>query len=328
MKDYRKPEHRAEYFNALYRLNLEYRIMPGLVYLYMPALKAHYGWDTEQALWFAFLNGNTQNPLTSLRLMKQLPEPNAPEALLDKFDDWFNSEWPRLQFDTDRRYQKKETPASIANYIRLVSKYGSQEKMLTEQPFLSLWRRVISNYHAFGRLGAWSYLEYVKIMLGPKGIDADTLFFADQSGSRSHRNGMLFLINQDHLVHDKRMKNNFTGQYADFKGLCAGLQKEAERYLSSSFEHPDKGMLTFESNLCTFKNSFFGRRYPGVYVRMARDRLTWYKENVGEDENFRVLRDIFFTLPEWLTNPDPRSINEIAAQFPTTGVPVNADHFM
>jgi hypothetical protein len=94
------------------------------------------------------------------------------------------------------------------------------------------------------------------------------------------------------------------------------------------FDHPDAGLLTFESNLCTFKNSFFGRRYPGVYVRMARDRLDWYQSNVGLDDNYKVVRDIFYTLPDWLTRKDERSIHDIARQFPETGVPVNAEYFV
>ena len=50
-KDYRLPENRKEYFNKLYALNLNHGIMPGLVYLYLPALAEKYGWDHEQKLW-------------------------------------------------------------------------------------------------------------------------------------------------------------------------------------------------------------------------------------------------------------------------------------
>ena len=62
--DYRITENRRKYFDALYKMNLTYGVMPGLVYLYMPELARRYGWDAEQRLWFAFLNGLTQNPIT------------------------------------------------------------------------------------------------------------------------------------------------------------------------------------------------------------------------------------------------------------------------
>ena len=74
MIDYRLPEKREEYFFALYKMNLEHGVMPGLVYLYMPALAKANGWDAEQKLWFAFLNGLTQNPITSLRIFKRLSD--------------------------------------------------------------------------------------------------------------------------------------------------------------------------------------------------------------------------------------------------------------
>ena len=57
MKDYRLPENRHEYFTALYKMNLERGVMPGLVYLYLPELARRYSWNAEQKLWFAFLNG-------------------------------------------------------------------------------------------------------------------------------------------------------------------------------------------------------------------------------------------------------------------------------
>ena len=48
--DYRLRENRTKYFDALYTLNLNYGVMPGLVYLYMPELAKRYNWDTEQRL--------------------------------------------------------------------------------------------------------------------------------------------------------------------------------------------------------------------------------------------------------------------------------------
>ena len=109
MIDYRFSENRVEYFNLLYKLNLQHKVMPGLVYLYMPELAARHNWDAEQKLWFAFLNGLTQNPITSLNLFTRLPIVPPTAAKLTFFTDWFNENWDVLQFDTDRKYQKKDT---------------------------------------------------------------------------------------------------------------------------------------------------------------------------------------------------------------------------
>ena len=237
MKDYRSPEHRREYFTALYRMNLEHGIMPGLVYLYMPALAEHYGWDDEQRLWFAFLNGCTQNPITSLRLFERLPAVPPAGAALTGFTDWFNSEWDTLQFDTDRRYQKKDTVEAIKSYAALVSNYGPQRVMLTNHNYANLWQFVREGYHSFGRLASFSYLEYV--YLNGFGADCDDLLFEDKSGSRSHRNGMLFLIGKDELVWDKRLANGQDGSYHNFKPMCEWLDVQSNAFLHEfAHQHP------------------------------------------------------------------------------------------
>ena len=59
--------------------------MPGLIYLYFPALKHHFNWDSEQALWFSFINGMTQNPLTSLRIYENLKD-FRDEKDIEKFE--------------------------------------------------------------------------------------------------------------------------------------------------------------------------------------------------------------------------------------------------
>ena len=71
--DYRLKENRQLYNDKLYLLNLKYGIMPGLVYFYMPRLASLKRWHMEDKLWFAFINGMTQNPLTSMRIYREFP---------------------------------------------------------------------------------------------------------------------------------------------------------------------------------------------------------------------------------------------------------------
>lgn len=334
--DYRAPEHRREYFSALYRMNLVHGVMPGLVYLYMPELARRLSWTDEERLWFAFLNGLTQNPITSLRLKERLPVvPPAGAALLG-FEGWFNDEWETLQFDTDRRYQKKLTPEAIRAYARLVHAYdGSQVAMLTGRTYQQLWSLVRDNYVSFGRLSTFSYLEYVH--LNGFGADCDDLLFQDKSGSRSHRNGMLLLEGKDALVWDKRLDNGQTGDYENFKPMCAWLAREADTYLDA-FQRvnrgvPNVGRFTLESNLCTFKNHFFGRRYPGVYADMAWSRIEWADER-GLQPITALFKEIRAAkLPDWLrVECEDRGravpLNRRGALFPETGIPFRGEHFL
>lgn len=329
MKDYRLPENRREYFTALYRMNLEHGVMPGLVYLYMPELAKRFGLDDEQKLWFAFLNGMTQNPITSLRIFQQLPECPPAVAQLTSFSEWFNDEWDTLQFDTDRRYQKKDTVEAIKAYAKAVDHFGSQADMLREgTAYSDLWARVTGMYKSFGRLSAFSYLEYVKIM--GFGSDCDRMFFDDKSGSKSHRNGMLFLLGMDHLVWDKRQPNSNDGNYDNFKGMCSWLERQADEYLNTC-GIPGANRFTMESNLCTTKNHYFSRRYPGVYADMAWDRIVWAEER--SQHNFtKVFRDIREdNLPDWLREECEAKVTpraKKAAQFAETGFPFRGEYFL
>jgi len=328
--DYRLRENRTKYFDALYTLNLNYGVMPGLVYLYMPELAKRYNWDTEQRLWYAFLNGMTQNPITSLRLLEQLPEVPPAGAALTRFTNWFDENWETLQYDTDRRYQKKDTVEAIKSYASLLDGFKSQEEMLTGN-YQTLWKRVRDGYDSFGRLSAFSYLEYV--YLNGFGADCDDLLFEDKSGSKSHRNGMMFLYGADQYVWDKRMKNDFTGDYPDFSKICDWLNTAAssylDRYSQLNPEVSNVGNFTFESNLCTFKNHFFGRRYPGVYADMAWSRIEWAEEKGLDVEEFKDMRSEL--LPTWLRaecSNDKVDINKHAAIFANTGTPFRGEHFL
>jgi len=332
MIDYRLPLNRREYFDKLYGLNLTHGIMPGLVYLYMPELTRRYGWDAEQRLWFAFLNGLTQNPITSLRLFTRLPSVPPAGAALTGFEKWFNDEWDTLQFDTDRRYQKKETVQAVKTYAQLVAEHGSQVNMLTGS-YEELWDRVRNHYFSFGRLSSFSYLEYV--FLNGYGADCDDLLFSDKSGSRSHRNGMLFLIGRDDLVFDKRAENGFNGEYEKFYEMCHWLHLKAENILiefaEQNHDTPYVSYFTLESNLCTFKNHFFGRRYPGVYADMAQERIEWADAR-GQHTFTEVFKDIRAEgLPDWLRaecETERLSLREKAGIFPRTGQPYRAEYFI
>jgi hypothetical protein len=76
--DFRHPTFRREVFLRFYQFHLRHRSHPGGVYLLMPYLQEHEGWGPEESLWFAFLNGNTQNPVTSWLMHRQFPLPWTP----------------------------------------------------------------------------------------------------------------------------------------------------------------------------------------------------------------------------------------------------------
>ena len=72
--DFRLPEYRREVFLRFYEFHLKYRSHPGAVYYLMPYLAERGEWTPEQRLWFAFLNGNTQNPVSSYIIFQRFPD--------------------------------------------------------------------------------------------------------------------------------------------------------------------------------------------------------------------------------------------------------------
>lgn len=272
--DYRLRENRRAAFHDFYEFHLRYRAHPGCVYYVMPWLREHFAWTDEETLWFAFLNGNTQNPITSLLLHQRAPTPASAPAMLD----WYQANYGRLAFDTDRRYHKKALAAAVGGYTGLVRHNGTQARLwagAAGDGWPSLWATATS-IPTFGRLSAWSYLEYLRIAGIP--VECDTLMLDDIPGSRSHRNGLAIVNGLDR--YDWHASNPaFPGAYpADvietLKIEGAVLITEARIRAAGQPWEGDVSYLSLESTLCTYKGWHrMNRRYPNVYNDMLYYRI-------------------------------------------------------
>jgi len=284
--DFRRVEYREEVFLRFYQFHLQYKSHPGAVYYVMPYLAAEEGWGTEEKLWFAYLNGNTQNPVTSYIIFKNFPV--LADVDIDKMDGWFKNPavYGNLLWDTDRRYHKSTFIQNVAQYQQLTSgptgQAGYFHHLCGSSPyqydnFRIIWDMVKNGFRSFGRLSTFSYLEYLRIMGLP--LDCDQLFLDDMQGSRSHRNGLCKVTGRDDL--DWHGSNpSFTGDYTaeQLKGLeIAGerlLRDAKERAMGQTWLE-DVSYFTLESALCTYKSWHRkNRRYPNVYNDLLHDRIT------------------------------------------------------
>ena len=281
--DFREYEYRREVFHRFYEFHLKYKSHPGAVYYLMPYLAERLGWDMEAKLWFAYLNGNTQNPVTSYMLFLRFP--SLKDLNLDAMADWFHQDkvYLNLLWDTDRRYHKKSFLANIANYREKVAGRTQEEffgELCSKTPeanFKPVWDVVSKEFLSFGRLSTFSYLEYLRIM--GVNLDFDELFLSDMSGSKSHRNGLCKVLGRDDW--DWHTSNpDFDGRYSN-KALSY-LEDEAstilaeakERAVGSAWES-DVSYFTLESALCTYKSWHrVNRRYPNVYNDLLYNRIT------------------------------------------------------
>lgn len=325
--DFREPQYRREVFLRFYEFHLRHRTHPGCVYLLFPELLRDR--PREDWLWFALINGLTQNPVTTMVIFQHFTEVPREERTLQELDDWFNANWARLAFDTDRRYQKKDFPAAVRAYSKALEG-KSQEHFFrmslslpppgpkSEEAFDDLWKVVDKQFLSFGRLSTWSYLEYLFIC----GLDLEpsSMMLRDMSGSKSHRNGLAVVLGRDDL--DWRKDTVFQGKYRP--EMISWMEAEADSILaemrtrhvgqSSTEWYRHISRFTLESALCTYKGWHRpNRRYPNVYADMLYDRIR-RGERDWPSFDFTPFWEARKTLPEHLLlecNPDDPGLQRV-----------------
>jgi len=289
--DFRLPQFREEVFLKFYEFHLEFYSHPGCVYYLMPHLWIELEMNEEQKLWLAYLNGVTQNLCTSYIIFKNFP--NYDEVnLVSKLEKWHSVNWRKLDYDTDRRYQKGHLVKMVKNYIDVVgpsqADYFRYHTLYDgESNFVELWGEVMERFYMFGRLSTFSYLEYLKItgLL----INCNNLFLDDISGSQSHRNGLCKVLGRDdwdmHKSNPMSHSKLHTPELINYLKVYADklLQKAKSRFHFRTFLN-EVNYFTLESTLCTYKSWFRpNRRYPNVYNDMFVDRIRNAEKNWGKE---------------------------------------------
>lgn len=290
--DFRRPELRREVFLRFYEWSVKYRSFPGGVHYVLPAIASALELDTEGRYWLAWLNANTQNPVTSLLLLQAAPRPRDRQAAIDLW----RSSYAHLDWDTDRRYQKARFEDALNGYAAAVDCSCSlpQHRYFREGggDWSGWWERA-SALPSMGRLSTWSYLEYLRILLGPSVVpDADTLLLEDIPGSRSHRNGLALVLGHDHLIVDKQLGRAGVTDLVYDRDVLEWLGSESFLLFDEARERCGAGAdrLSLESALCTYKGWHKpNRRYPGVYNDMLYNRIVTAENRWGR--RFGVLWD-------------------------------------
>jgi len=339
--DFRELKYRREVFLRFYEFHLKYKSHPGGVYFAMPWLAEHFNMDIESKLWMAFINGCSQNIVTTKLIMEQFPTLKGTK--IDELNTWWNNNHQKFKagsgWDSDRKYFKigrTGFPQCVESYKKAVGKRTQQEMFYKEMEFGNdkyerfelLWEFVRENFMSFGRLSTFSYLEYLRIV----GIDIDcnSLFLDDISGSKSHRNGLCRVLGRDDLdwYDVKGSPTEFFDGYSP--KVLAWLANEGERLLEDArarINHKDVSYFTLESTLCCYKSwSRPNRRYPNVYMDMMYNRIKYAEtqHDPKEVELFWKMRKQ--CLPEHLRqedNPsDPGLSKEKQNYYLRTGSPI------
>lgn len=298
--DFRFPTYRREVFLRFYEFHLRYNSHPGCVYFAFPYIAAHHAMSMEEKLWFAFINGCSQNVVSTWIIYNRFP--SVKDLSIDQLNDWWNANHQHFKagsgWDSDRKYfkiGKTGFPQCVEVYQKHVKRYGSQEALFAHmmpsadpyKNFNTTWDYVRNNFLSFGRLSTFSYLEYLRIQGLP--LDCDSLFLDDMSGSKSHRNGLCKVLGRDDLDWHDTINPEFDGNYT--KEMIDWLREEGNNLLDEARErikHKDVTHFTLESTLCCYKSWHRpNRRYPNVYVDMFHDRIK-YAESEWPNKSFNM----------------------------------------
>ena len=274
MTDWRLPENRREIFQRFYTCHLRWKAHPGLVYSWLPAIAERYELTTAERAWLVWLNGNTQNPVTSLLLLEAS---DCSARNWRKAVDFWNEHFTKLEWDTDRRHQKGKFGEATAKWIDGPGEAPALGwRFAAERGWDETWSFAVGQPY-MGRLSAWSMTEYARIMF-PEVPDAATLLLRD-SASKSHRNGLSIIAGWGDAYRDWD-RLDLDVYLPELEELGSSLLEEAR---VRNPGNPDVSYLTMESTLCTYKSWHKpNRRYPNVYSDMHHDRIMKAEGRFGD----------------------------------------------
>jgi hypothetical protein len=319
--DFRKPEYRREVFLRFYEFHLKYKSHPGGIYFAFPYLSKKFNLDIEQNLWIAYINGCTQNIVSTWLIFQQFP--TVKNLDIDKLDQWWNKEYIKYKvgsgWDLDRRYfkiGKTGFPNCVKSYKKCIDQYGSQLEFYNSlttsndkfKNYEKCWEYIRKNFLSFGRLSAFSYLEYLRIQ--GINVDCNNLYFEDISGSRSHRNGVCKILGRDDLDWWKK-KIHYDKETIEW------IKLEAEKIFNEAkarIKHEDVSYFTFESTLCNYKSWHRPkRRYPNVYMDMMYNRIKYAESQHGNkfDIFWQMRKDCLPKELRYEDNPKDAGVTEM-----------------
>jgi hypothetical protein len=264
--DYRQPQNNREAFIRWYAWSLKYDDCDPAVWA-TNYLNKRYEHNDEQRLWLAWLYGNTYQLPTAWVLMNEFPDYEL--ATVDRITQWNTTNYKRLRYQTDTKWNKGHLPAMFASYQQFIGNQTQRERMEgfygdnEEANFNNLWTSVKTGLHKFGRYSTWFYLQHLKHTAGIR-ISPTSLMLDDYDGSRSHRNGLLCALGR----HDDMDRKLTAGEYQTLEHEAKSILTETNQRFPDLEKQID--FFTMETCLCSFKKIF--RAHHGRYLGYYLDR--------------------------------------------------------
>lgn len=223
-------------------------------------------YNNEQRLWLTWIYGTTYYWPTAYVIWNEFPDMEL--VGIDRLTDWNNSNYSRLRYQTDTKWNKGHLAEQFISYKEFVGD-RSQREALTHnfvgdpiKDFYSLWETV-NSWHKFGRYTSWFYIQTLKQCCNIP-VDVDSLWLHDYSGSRSHRNGLCYAVGKEEWIDQKLDKSQI--DFLESKG------RELRERTIEKYPHVAHlaDFFAMETALCSFKKLF--RRKSGRYLSYYLDR--------------------------------------------------------
>jgi len=275
--DYRLKQNRREAFIRWYAWSLKYDDCDPAVWA-TNYLHNRYNHNDEERIWFAWLYGNTYQLPTAWVLKNEFPDFEL--ATVDRITQWNTTNYKRLRYQTDTKWNKGHLPAMFESYQKFIGDGTQREKMESyygdneHENFTNLWNALKGELHKFGRYSTWFYMQHLHHTCGID-VEPSSLMLDDYDGSRSHRNGLLLAAGKDD-DYDRKLT---ASEYRDLESFGDGIRIEMlDRFpeLSGQID-----FFTMETCLCSFKKIFREKhgRYLGYYLdRQAEEILQSEKD--------------------------------------------------
>lgn len=264
--DYRLKENRREAFIRWYAWSLKYDDCDPAVWL-TNYLNERYEHNDEERIWLAWLYGNTYQLPTAWVLKNEFPDFEL--ATVDRITQWNATNYKRLRYQTDTKWNKGHLPAMFESYQKFIGKKTQRETLESyygdneQANFDNLWESIKSSLHKFGRYSTWFYLQHLRHTAGIK-LSPTSLMLSDYDGSRSHRNGLLYALGREDDV-DKKLTAR---EYLDLERESSSILEETKDRFPDLKNQID--FFTMETCLCSYKKIF--RQNHGRYLGYYLDR--------------------------------------------------------
>lgn len=269
--DYRLAENRKEAFIEWFIWSVVNKDCDPSVWL-TNYINERYEHNQEERLWLCWLYANTYQMPTAWVLKNEFPDFELVDQ--QRIESWNSENYKRLRYQTDTKWNKGHLPSMFASYKEVLG--GKTQKEFFDslcvdnesKSFDIVFNYVKTNFYKFGRYSTWFYLQHLKQTAGVH-IDPDTLLLSDYSGSRSHRNGLLYALSMEDKVDTKLTEKEYLSLESQAKEILQECRVREPDY-ATEFDN-----FNMETCLCSFKKIFRRRngRYLGYYLDRQSEEI-------------------------------------------------------